>query len=224
MQTRFPADWQAVLSDEFQRPYFQELQQFVDSERRNHTVYPPEKEVFNAFQHTPYHAAKVLLLGQDPYPSAGQAHGLCFSVRPGVKIPRSLVNIFKELHDDVGCKIPNNGCLIPWAEQGVLLLNAVLTVRAGEPNSHKNKGWETFTDAAIRALAAKETPVVFMLWGAYAQKKTKWIDAKRSPILNAAHPSPLSMAKFFGSRPFSAVNQALKKLGQTPIHWQIPDV
>ena len=224
MKPQLPPSWQAVLAEEFTKPYFKDLQEFVGSERRKHTVYPPEEDVFNAFRYTPYDQAKVLLLGQDPYHGAGQAHGLCFSVRPGVKPPPSLMNIFKELQHDIGCQIPNNGCLIPWAKQGVMLLNAVLTVRAGEPNSHKDKGWEKFTDAAIRALAAKDTPVVFMLWGAYAQKKKKLIDAKHNPILTAAHPSPLSMAKFFGSKPFSAVNRALEGLGEKPIDWQIPDI
>ncbi|HVS37071.1 MAG TPA: uracil-DNA glycosylase [Gemmataceae bacterium] len=224
MKPHLPPSWQAVLHDEFAKGYFTELQAFVSAERRRHIVYPPEEDVFNAFRYTPYDEAKVLLLGQDPYHGAGQAHGLCFSVRPGVKPPPSLMNMFKELHHDLGCKIPNNGCLIPWAKQGVMLLNAVLTVRAGEPNSHKDKGWEKFTDAAIRALAAKEPPVVFMLWGAYAQKKKKLIDAERNPILTAAHPSPLSAARFFGSKPFSAVNEALAELGETAIDWQIPDV
>jgi uracil-DNA glycosylase len=224
MKPQLPPSWQAALSEELTKPYFKELQEFVSAERKRHTVYPPEEDVFNAFQYTPYDEAKVLLLGQDPYHGAGQAHGLCFSVRPGVKPPPSLVNMFKELRNDLGCKVPNNGCLIPWAKQGVMLLNAVLTVRAGEPNSHKDKGWEKFTDAAIQALAAKETPVVFMLWGAYAQKKKKVIGAERNPILTAAHPSPLSASKFFGSRPFSAVNKALEGLGGAPIDWQIPDV
>ena len=224
MHPHLPASWQAVLADEFDKPYFKSLQEFVAAERRKHTVYPLEEDVFNAFKYTPYDRAKVLLLGQDPYHGPDQAHGLCFSVRPGVRPPPSLMNIFRELKHDVGCKIPNNGCLVPWAEQGVMLLNAVLTVRAGEPNSHKDKGWETFTDAAIRALAEKETPVVFLLWGAYAQKKKKLIDAKRNTILTAAHPSPLSAAKFFGSKPFSAANRALEAAGEEPINWQIPDL
>ena len=167
---------------------------------------------------------KVLLLGQDPYHDDNQAHGLCFSVQPGIKPPPSLVNMFKELKTDLGCKVPNNGYLVPWAEQGVMLLNAVLTVRAHEPNSHKDKGWETFTDATIRALAERPDPVVFVLWGAYAQKKGKLIDAAKHPVLTAAHPSPLSAKKFFGSRPFSAVNAALEKLGKPPIDWQLPDI
>ena len=166
MQPHLPPSWQAVLTGEFKKPYFKALQGFVAAERKEHTVYPPEEDVFNAFQYTPYDKAKVLLLGQDPYHGDGQAHGLCFSVRPGVRPPPSLMNMFKELHRDLGCKIPNNGCLIPWAKQGVMLLNAVLTVRAHEANSHKDKGWETFTDAVIRALAERERPMVFLLWGA----------------------------------------------------------
>ena len=224
MPSRLPADWRAVLADELSKPYFHDLQEFVAAERETHTVHPPEEDVFNAFQFTPFNRAKVLLLGQDPYHGDGQAHGLCFSVRPGVKPPPSLKNMFKELKSDLECRIPNNGCLIPWAKQGVMLLNAVLTVRAHEANSHKDKGWETFTDAVIRALAARDTLIVFMLWGAYAQKKQKRIDGERSPILTAAHPSPLSATKFFGSRPFSAVNRAREKLGQAAIDWQIPDL
>jgi uracil-DNA glycosylase len=219
-----PASWRAVLADEFEKPYFQELEAFVAEERRNHTVFPPEDEVFNAFKHTPYDTMKVLLLGQDPYHDEGQAHGLCFSVRPGVRPPPSLVNIFKELHDDLGCKVPNNGYLMPWADRGVLLLNAVLTVRAHEPNSHKDKGWERFTDAAIHAAGERDDPVVFVLWGAYAQKKEKLIDTSRHVIIKSAHPSPLSAKKFFGSKPFSAVNDALVRLGKAPIDWQIPDL
>ncbi len=219
-----PASWRAVLADEFQQPYFRKLQEFVAAERRTHTVYPPEEDVLNAFRYTPYDEVKVLLLGQDPYHDEGQAHGLAFSVRPGVRPPPSLMNIFRELHHDLGCRIPDNGYLVPWAEQGVMLLNAVLTVRAHEPNSHKGKGWETFTDAAIRALNDRERPVVFLLWGAYAQKKQQLIDADRHPVLTAAHPSPLSAKKFFGSKPFSRANTALEELGEEPIDWQLPDL
>jgi uracil-DNA glycosylase len=224
MTPPLPPVWKAVLDDEFTKPYFQRLQEFVAAERKTHTVYPPEADVYNAFQYTPFDEVKILLLGQDPYHGEGQAQGLCFSVPPGVKPPPSLRNIFKELHNDLGCKTPNNGCLIPWAKQGVMLLNAVLTVRAHEPNSHKDKGWETFTDAAIRALAERPDPVVYMLWGAYAQKKKKLIDAKKDVVLTAAHPSPLSAAKFFGSKPFSAANRALEEMGKEPIDWQIPDL
>ena len=224
MRVHLPADWKAILADELKKPYFQQLKRFVDEERSTHTVFPPEEAVFNAFQLTPYDRVKVLLLGQDPYHGDGQAHGLCFSVRPGVKSPPSLMNTFKELHTDLGCRIPNNGCLTPWAERGVLLLNAVMTVRAHEANSHKDRGWETFTDAVISALSARPRPVVFALWGAYAQKKSKRIDSERHRILTAAHPSPLSVKKFFGGKPFSAINEALEELGETPIDWQLPDV
>jgi uracil-DNA glycosylase len=224
MTPPLPPVWKAVLDDEFTKPYFQRLQEFVAAERKTHTVYPPEADVYNAFQYTPFDEVKILLLGQDPYHGEGQAQGLCFSVPPGVKPPPSLRNIFKELHNDLGCKTPNNGCLIPWAKQGVMLLNAVLTVRAHEPNSHKDKGWETFTDAAIRALAERPDPVVYMLWGTYAKKKKKLIDAKKDVVLTAAHPSPLSAAKFFGSKPFSAANRALEEMGEEPIDWQIPDL
>ncbi len=222
--TPIPSAWSAVLDGEVKKPYFRKLQEFVTQERQTHTVYPPESDVFNALNYTPYDNVKVVLLGQDPYHDEGQAHGLCFSVRPGVRPPPSLMNIFKELHRDLGCKVPDNGCLIPWAEQGVLLLNAVLTVRAHQPNSHKDKGWETFTDAVIRAVNGKDDPVVFLLWGAYARKKQKMIDTERHVVLAAAHPSPLSAKKFFGSKPFSAANQALGAAGKTPIDWQIPDL
>jgi uracil-DNA glycosylase len=223
MRVQLPADWKEVLADEVKKPYFQQLKAFVDDERSAHTVFPPEGDVFNAFELTPYHQVKVLLLGQDPYHDEGQAHGLCFSVKPGIKPPPSLVNIFKELHNDLGCKVPNNGYLVPWAQQGIMLLNAVLTVRAHKPTSHKDQGWETFTDAVIRALNDRSKPVVFLLWGAYAQKKIKLIDANRHRVVTAAHPSPLSAKKFFGSKSFSAVNKALEELGERPIDWQIPD-
>jgi uracil-DNA glycosylase len=224
MRPHLPNGWNAVVGDEVDKPYFHDLQKFVAAERKTHTTYPPEADVYNAFKYTPYDKVKVLLLGQDPYHGPNQAHGLCFSVRPGVRPPPSLVNMLKELHHDLGCRVPNNGCLIPWAERGVMLLNAVLTVRAGEPNSHKNQGWETFTDAVIRAVSDKKEPVVFLLWGAYAQKKKKLIDSDKNRVLPAAHPSPLSASKFFGSKPYSAANQALKELGEEPIDWQLPDV
>jgi uracil-DNA glycosylase len=224
MKVDLPPSWQAVLAEELKKPYFQELEQFVDAERGKHTVFPPEDDVFNAFKATPFPKVKVLLLGQDPYHDDRQAHGMCFSVRPGVRPPPSLVNMFKELKSDLGCTVPNNGYLVPWARQGVMLLNAVLTVRAHTPTSHKDKGWEKFTDAVIRALNARPKPVVFALWGAYAQKKQKLIDADRHRIVAAAHPSPLSAQKFFGSKPFSAINNALEELGETPIDWQLPDL
>jgi uracil-DNA glycosylase len=222
LEAGLPADWQAVLAGEFKKPYWKQLSQFVAKERQEHQVFPPEPDVFNAFKATPYEDVKVLLLGQDPYHDDGQAHGMCFSVQPGVKPPPSLVNIFKELEDDVGAKAPSHGYLVPWAKQGVMLLNAVLTVRAHEAASHKEKGWETFTDSVIMALNARKKPVVFLLWGAYAQKKAALIDSSRHRVLAAAHPSPLSAKKFFGSKPFSSANKALKELGQEPVNWQLP--
>jgi uracil-DNA glycosylase len=221
---QLPADWRAMLAPEFDKPYFKSLQEFVAEQRAQSTVYPPEADVFNAFQATPFDKVKVLLLGQDPYHGPGQAHGMCFSVRPGVRPPPSLVNMFKELHDDLGCKIPNHGNLQAWAEQGVLLLNAVLTVRASEPNSHKSQGWEKFTDAVIKTLNGRVKPVVFVLWGGYAQKKERLIQNGQHRIVKAAHPSPLSMAKYMGSKPYSAINAALKEVGQEPINWQVPDL
>ena len=220
-----PESWQPVLDDECDKPYFQKLEQFVQAERLAHTVYPPAQDVFSALALTPYDEVKVFILGQDPYHGEGQAHGLAFSVRPGVPPPPSLVNMFKELRDDVGCRIPNNGYLVPWAKQGVLLLNAVLTVRAHEPNSHKNQGWEKFTDEVIRQVNAKQEPVVFVLWGGYAGKKLSLIDAERHTVIRSAHPSPLSARNgFFGSKPFSAINHALRAAGKPEIDWQIPDL
>jgi uracil-DNA glycosylase len=224
MHVALPPSWLAVLQTELEQPYFHQLSAFVDQERRRYDVYPPEEEVFAAFQMTPYEQVRVVLLGQDPYPGKGQAHGLAFSVRPGVPLPPSLRNIFIELHHDLGCKIPNNGCLIPWARQGVLLLNTVLTVRAGQPNSHRGKGWEKFTDAVIRALGQRPQPMVFLLWGSQAQKKVRLIDVQRCPVLKAGHPSPLSARHFFGSRPFSRANAALESLGYPPLDWCIPDI
>jgi len=217
--------WRPVLLAETEEPYWKELQQFVRTERKKHTVYPPDKEVFGALHLTPYEKVSVLVLGQDPYHGPRQAHGLCFSVRPGIEPPPSLVNIFKELRDDLGCKIPNHGNLEHWARQGVLLLNAVLTVRAGQPTSHKGKGWETFTDAIIRAVNGKPDRVVFVLWGAYARAKARFVDASRHVIVQTAHPSPLSASNgFFGSRPFSKINAALQAAGKPEIDWQIPDM
>lgn len=219
---RFPGGWHEVLGGETQKPYWASLCKFLAAERAQHEVFPPEDEVFSALSLTPYADVKVLLLGQDPYHDNGQAHGLCFSVKPGIKIPPSLRNIYKELHDDLGCSIPDHGFLECWARQGVLMINAVLTVRAHQANSHKSKGWETLTDAIIRAVNAKEDPVVFLLWGGYARKKTKLIDTGRHGLVEGAHPSPLSVKKFMGSRPFSQVNARLKKAGREPIDWQVP--
>lgn len=215
-----PHSWLPVLADVVAQPSFQRLQAFLAEERRAGTVFPPAPDVYTALQLTPYHAVEVVLLGQDPYHDDGQAHGLAFSVRPGVPLPPSLLNIFKELRDDLGCSVPADGSLEAWARQGVLLLNAVLTVRAHAPNSHRDKGWEEFTDAVIRAVSARPRPAVFVLWGTSAQKKRGLIDAQRHTIIESPHPSPLSARKgFFGSRPFSRINAALQELGRSPIDW-----
>lgn len=225
MQVNIPASWRAHLAAEFEKPYFDQLAHFVDDERERYSVFPPEPEVFSAMNLTPYENVNVLLLGQDPYHDDNQAHGLCFSVRPGIKPPPSLMNMFKELQSDVGFSIPNNGYLVPWAEQGILMLNAVLTVRAHAANSHKNHGWETFTDAVIRSVNAKESPVVFVLWGNYAQKKQSLIDTTRHTIVQSAHPSPLSARNgFFGSKPFSTINKTLREVGKPEINWQLPNL
>ncbi len=224
MKVDLPQSWKDVLAEELESSYFQKLSEFVDEEREKAKVFPPEDDVFNAFKLAPFDKLKVVLLGQDPYHDDGQAHGLCFSVKPGVKVPPSLVNIYQELKDDLGCSVPNHGFLESWAKQGILMLNAVLTVRAHQPTSHKSKGWEKFTDAVIRVINERTDPVVFMLWGGYAQKKGKHIDEDRHRVLKAAHPSPLSQKNFFGSRPFSAVNDALEEFGKDPIDWQIPNL
>lgn len=216
-----PASWRHVLRDEIEKPYFHQLRAFVEAERRDHEVFPPARDMFSALELTAYDKVKVLLLGQDPYHDVGQAHGLCFSVRPGIKPPPSLVNMFKELRDDLGVGIASTGYLVPWAKQGMLMLNAVLTVRAHEPNSHKDRGWEQFTDAILRKVNDKSDPVVFVLWGSYAQKKAKLIDDSRHVILKAAHPSPLSAKLFMGSKPFSGINQALRNNGQREIDWTL---
>ncbi len=222
---QIPASWQNALGDELKKPYFEKLRAFVDEERAAHTIFPPEDQVFAALEATPYDEVKVFLLGQDPYHGPGQAHGLSFSVLPGNTKPPSLINIFKELHSDLGCKVPNNGYLMPWAQQGVLLLNAVLTVRAHQANSHKGKGWEKFTDAVLQAVNEKQERVVFVLWGGYARKKASLIDTSRHVIVESAHPSPLSAHNgFFGSRPFSQINTALREAGKSEINWQIPDL
>ncbi len=217
--------WQAVLSGETHQAYYRELQQFVTEARQTGTVFPPEKEVYAAFERTPFDNISVLILGQDPYHDEHQAHGLCFSVRKGTPLPPSLLNIFKELQSDLGYKIPDNGDLTHWAQQGVLLLNTVLTVAAHQANSHQGKGWEHFTDKVIQAVNAKPDPVVFVLWGANAQKKRSLIDMSRHVVIESPHPSPLSAYRgFFGSRPFSRINSALHTAGRVQIDWQIPDV
>ncbi len=218
-------DWLAELEPEFQKPYYAKLFQFVKEEYDSTQIFPPSDDIFNAFHLTPLSQVKVVILGQDPYHNVGQAHGLCFSVRPEVAVPPSLVNIYKELHDDLGCKIPNNGYLVKWAEQGVLMLNTVLTVRAHMANSHRGKGWEKFTDAAIAALNKQDRPIVFILWGRPAQMKERMLQNPNHLILKAPHPSPLSAHNgFFGSKPFSQTNRFLEEHGVAPIDWQIEDV
>ncbi len=214
--------WKQVLSDEFSAPYFRELKQFLMEEREKFTIYPPGKQIFSAFNNTPFHKVKVVILGQDPYHGPGQAHGLCFSVSKGMKQPPSLKNIFREINDDLGTPEPNHGYLGSWARQGVLLLNATLTVRARQPGSHQNRGWERFTDAAIVALSEKRTGLVFLLWGSYAQAKEGMIDPTKHHVLKAPHPSPFSAARgFFGCRHFSAANKLLRDQGKEEINWAI---
>ncbi len=218
-------DWLEPLGKEFHKDYYKDLYRFVVKEYNSTTCYPAADDIFNAFHLTPFHEVKVVIIGQDPYHNVGQAHGLCFSVKPNVDIPPSLVNIYKELQEDCGCFIPNNGYLTKWAKQGVLLLNTILTVRAHEPLSHKEVGWEKFTDAAIRALEAEDRPMVYILWGAPAQKKASMITNPKHLILKAPHPSPLSAYRgFFGSKPFSKTNAFLTENGITPIDWQIENI
>ena len=218
-------DWLEPLKPEFSKPYYAGLYRKVREEYTNYAVYPPSDDLFNAFAYTPLKSVKAVILGQDPYHGDGQAHGLCFSVRPGIEIPPSLVNIYQELHDDLGCYIPDNGCLTKWAEQGVLLLNTVLTVRAHEPFSHRGIGWEEFTDAAIRILNQQNRPIVFILWGKPAQAKEAMLNNPNHLVLKAPHPSPLSAYRgFFGSRPFSKTNQFLTEHGESPIDWQIENI
>ncbi len=218
-------DWLGPMSPEFKKPYYRKLYDTVLNEYRTQTVYPDADDIFNAFDFTPLSEVKVVILGQDPYINPGQAHGLCFSVKPGVAIPPSLVNIYQELHDDLGCYIPNNGCLEKWAREGVMLLNTVLTVRAHQANSHQNIGWEEFTDAAIRVLNDVDRPIVYMLWGRPAQAKKTMLDNPKHLILEAPHPSPLSAYRgFFGCRHFSKANDFLRENGLTPIDWQIENI
>ena len=218
-------DWLSVLKPEFGKPYYAALYKKINEEYRTRKIFPPADEMFNAFHFTPFHEVKVVILGQDPYHNDGQAHGLCFSVKKGVEPPPSLVNIYQELHDDLGCYIPNNGYLEKWARQGVLLLNTVLTVRAHQANSHRGIGWEQFTDAAIEALNLEDRPMVFLLWGRPAQSKKSMLDNPRHLVLEAPHPSPLSAYRgFMGCRHFSKTNEFLKENGLTPIDWQIENI
>ena len=218
-------DWAKALEPEFQKDYYKKLFQFVGQEYSSTAIYPPGNDIFNAFHLTPLSNVKVVIIGQDPYHEPGQAHGLSFSVKPGVDIPPSLQNIYKELQDDCGCYIPNNGYLVKWAQQGVLLLNAVLTVRAHRAASHQGKGWEEFTDAAIRIVNEIDRPVVFMLWGSFARNKKGMLNNPKHLILEAPHPSPLSAYRgFFGCKHFSKANEFLKANGSEPIDWQIEDI
>jgi uracil-DNA glycosylase len=220
---KIPASWKKHLAGELRKPYFQQLQEFLEEQRQKHEVFPAAEDVFAALEYTPYDAVKVVILGQDPYHDVGQAHGLSFSVRPGVRPPPSLLNIFKELKADLGCVPPKHGDLSSWAKQGVLLLNTVLTVQAHKAASHRGKGWEKFTDAIIKSLGQREKPLVFILWGSHAQAKKKLLDTERHAILESAHPSPLSAARgFFGSRPFSAANRLLRSWGEEEIEWCLP--
>jgi len=220
MDVKIESSWRNLLQEEFTKEYFKELASFVRDEYAKHQVYPKGSEIFNAFSHCPFDKLKVVLLGQDPYHGPGQAHGLCFSVRDGVKMPPSLVNIFKEIKSDIGKEIPLTGNLERWADQGILLLNATLTVRAHSPGSHQNKGWEQFTDAVIRGISERKEGVVFLLWGAYAQKKGQVIDDKKHLVLKAPHPSPFSVERgFYGCKHFSKTNKFLSERGLSEISW-----
>ena len=217
-------DWLDAIGSEFSKPYYLELRKWLIQEYKHYRIYPPADDIFNAFALTPLKNVKAVILGQDPYHGDGQAHGLCFSVKKEVEIPPSLVNIYQELHDDLGCSIPGHGCLTKWAEQGVLLLNTVLTVRAHQAFSHKGIGWEEFTDAAIRILNEQDRPIVFILWGKPAQSKASMLTNPKHLSLKAPHPSPLSAYRgFFGSRPLSQTNRFLEENGVGPIDWQIED-
>ncbi|MCK9616783.1 MAG: uracil-DNA glycosylase [Lentimicrobiaceae bacterium] len=214
--------WMKVLMPEFEAPYFSMLKDFLVNEKKTYAVYPPGSQIFAAFNHTPFDKVKVVILGQDPYHGIGQAHGMCFSVNHGVPKPPSLINIFKELESDLGIPPARSGNLLKWAEEGVFLLNAILTVRANQPASHQGRGWEMFTDAAIRALSEHKKGIIFLLWGAYAQAKQALINTENHYVLKAAHPSPLAAAKgFFGCRHFSKTNEILTELHQKPIDWRL---
>ena len=223
--TKIGNDWDIMLRDEFDRPYFKQLENFLTEERARYEIYPPQKDVFNALRYSSFQDTKVVILGQDPYHEPGQAHGLCFSVNKGVTIPPSLVNIYKEIENDLGIKMPGHGYLADWAKQGVLLLNTVLTVRAHQANSHQGKGWEQFTDAVIEAVNAQDRPIVYLLWGRPAQSKIPMLTNSKHLILKAPHPSPLSAYRgFFGCRHFSQANAFLEKNGIEPIDWQIENI
>lgn len=218
-------DWAQYLNEEFEKEYYIKLRKFLAEEYRTKTIYPDMYDIFNALHYTAYSDVKIVILGQDPYHGPRQAHGLSFSVQPGVAIPPSLVNIYKELQSDLGCYIPNNGYLKSWADQGILLLNTSLTVIASKANSHQKIGWEIFTDRVIQVLNDREDPVIFILWGGNARSKKKYIDASRHHIIESVHPSPLSAYNgFFGSKPFSRANDLLVQMGKTPIDWQIPNI
>ncbi|MDR0836270.1 MAG: uracil-DNA glycosylase [Tannerella sp.] len=220
MDVKIEQSWKERLNDEFGKPYFKQVTDFVRDEYRNNTVYPAAKLIFNAFDLCPFDKVKIVLLGQDPYHEPGQAHGLCFSVQEGIAFPPSLRNIFKEISEDLGKAVPRSGDLTRWAEQGVLLLNATLTVRAHSAGSHQGKGWEMFTDAVIRKLASERKNIVYILWGAYAQRKAEMIDSQQNFVLQSPHPSPLSASRgFFGNKHFSKANAYLEKTGQKTIEW-----
>ncbi|MBO0588781.1 uracil-DNA glycosylase [Sporosarcina sp. E16_8] len=216
----FGNDWDEVLNDEFEKPYYSKLREFLKREYEEETIYPQLDDLWTAFKLTPFNEVKVVVLGQDPYHGPGQAHGLSFSVKPGVKIPPSLRNMFKELTSDIDCPLPGGGTLTGWAEQGVLMLNTVLTVRDGQAHSHRKQGWETFTDEVIRLLSNRDEPIVFVLWGRHAQEKKKLIDLSRHAIIESVHPSPLSASRgFIGSRPYSKTNKILELWEETQIDW-----
>lgn len=220
MDVRIEQSWKQRLQTEFDKPYFEQLTQFVRAEYQTRTIYPPARLIFNAFNLCPFGKVKVVIIGQDPYHGAGQAHGLCFSVQDGVQFPPSLRNIFKEIHDDIGTPVPLSGNLTRWAEQGVLLLNATLTVRADEAGSHQRRGWETFTDAVINAVASEKQNVVYILWGSYAQQKAAMVNRSQNLVLESVHPSPLSASRgFFGNHHFSRANQYLIEHGKEPVVW-----
>jgi uracil-DNA glycosylase len=225
LREMMPESWREVLSAELSKPYVSELQNFLDQQYADETVYPPQDEIFSAFSLTPFDQVKVLVIGQDPYHGPGEAHGLSFSVKPGIKVPPSLRNIYKELVTDVGFTKPNNGYLVPWADQGVMMLNAVLTVRHKSANSHQKHGWEKLTTAAVKALGQRTEPLIVLLWGGKAKKNDRYIDKSRHHVIMSTHPSPLSARNgFFGSKPFSQINAKLAEWGKPQIDWQIPNL